>query len=91
MTVEPLMPDAAPALDAAPAYDGDAARFGAALDAVGGALDAAQRAEDDFAYGRGPLHEAMYARARAGVALSIATAAAQRTASAISSILNVQV
>ncbi len=90
MTVEPLLPDVAPGR-AALAPPADAARFGDALDALGGALDAAQQAEDAFARGRSSLHEAVYERARADVALAIAGAAAQRTATALTSILNMQV
>lgn len=88
MTVEPLLPDVpAPfARDAEP----DASAFARALDALGGVLDAAQQREDAFASGSGSLHDAMYARARADVALTVAAAAAQRTASALQTIANMQ-
>jgi flagellar hook-basal body complex protein FliE len=51
----------------------------------------AQSAEDAFARGAGSLQDAVYERARADVALAVATAAAQRGAQAIQSILNMQV
>lgn len=87
MRVEPLLPDA-PAL---PDRTGDGLGFSEALDAVGEALSGASSAEDNFAYGRGRLHDAIYERARADVALSVATATAQRIVQAVQSILNMQV
>jgi flagellar hook-basal body complex protein FliE len=87
MRVEPLVPDAPAATD----EGGDAAGFARALDALGAALTGASRAEDDFAYGRGTLQAAVYERAQADVALSVATSAAQRLAQAVQSILNMQV
>ena len=87
MRVEPLLPDA-PTL---PERTGDGLGFAQALDALGDALNGASSAEDDFAYGRGTLHDAIYERARADVALSVATATAQRIAQAVQSILNMQV
>jgi len=88
MRVEPLIPDAAPS----PATgNGDAAAFARALDALGDVLSGAQRAEDSFANGGGTLQAAIYERARADVALSVATATAQRIAQSIQSILNMQV
>jgi flagellar hook-basal body complex protein FliE len=58
---------------------------------LGTLLLGAEKAEDAFASGAGRLQDAVYERARADVALSVATAAAQRGAQAISSILNMQV
>ncbi|MGB8909128.1 MAG: flagellar hook-basal body complex protein FliE [Candidatus Cybelea sp.] len=87
MRVEPLLPDA-PTL---PDRTGDGLGFSQALDALGDALSGASSAEDDFAYGRGTLHDTIYERARADVALSVATATAQRIAQAVQSILNMQV
>jgi hypothetical protein len=87
--VEPLLPDAP--LPAVAPRTADAASFAQALDAVGSALGGAERAEDAFAGGSGTLQSAVYARARADVVLAVATAAAQRSAQAISSILNMQV
>ena len=54
-------------------------------------LAGATQAEDDFAYGRGTLQDAIYERAQADVALSVATATAQRIAQAAQSVLNMQV
>jgi len=69
----------------------DAAGFGKLLDDLGSVLGGAEHAEDAFATGVGDLQTAVYERARADVALSVATAAAQRTAQALQSILNMQV
>jgi flagellar hook-basal body complex protein FliE len=60
-------------------------------DDFGKALDRAQAAEDAFASGAGDLQTAIYERARADVALSVATAACQRTARGLQTILNMQV
>ena len=89
MTVQPLVPDTAQT--AARANAPDASAFAKMLDDLGSVLGHAERAEDAFAAGAGDLQTAMYERARADVALSVATAAAQRTAQALQSILNMQV
>ncbi len=89
MKVEPLLPDAP--LPEAATRDDDASTFVSALDALGSALAGAERAEDAFANGPGTLQDAVYERARADVVLAVATAAAQRSAQAITSILNMQV
>ncbi len=69
--------------------------FGAALlealeaaDNVLGRADAAERA---FAQGRGGLQEMVLERAQADVVLSVASAAASRTAQALTTILGMQV
>jgi flagellar hook-basal body complex protein FliE len=93
VTVEPLLPDAAPLAVGSrlsPPAD-DIAGFTRALDELGTLLGGAENAEDSFASGAGSLQDAVYARARADIALSVATAAAQRGTQAISSILNMQV
>jgi len=87
MRVEPLVPD----VPATPAGSGDAFGFQRSLDALGSTLEGANRAEDDFAYGRGTLQEAVYERAQADVALAVATATAQRIVQAVQSVLNMQV
>ena len=90
MRIENLVPDAAPAIQpAVTVFQRNA--FADALDAVGSVLNGATRAEDAFAAGTGDLQTAVYERARAGVALSVATAAAQRAGQALQSILNMQV
>ncbi len=86
MTVEPLVPDVALA-----AVGGDAGGFSRTLDALANLLSDATHAEDAFAYGGATLHEAIYERAQADVALSAATAAAQRVTQAVQSILNMQI
>ncbi len=88
MRVEPLIPDAPVAQ---PQPSDDAAVFARALDALGNVLAGAAQAEDNFAYGRGSLQDAIYERAQADVALSVATATAQRIAQAAQSVLNMQV
>ncbi len=88
MRVELLTPDVAPI----PRADApDAGAFAKALDALGDMLTGAQGAEDAYAHGHGTLQAAVYERARADVALSVATATAQRLAQSIQSILNMQV
>ena len=89
MRVEALVPDAAPARRHLPVQDANA--FGRMLDDLGSVLGSAEHAEDAFASGAGDLQTAVYERARADVALSVATAAAQRTAQALQSVLNMQV
>ncbi len=88
MKVVPIVPDAPVAANAAAA---DAGGFAQALDALGGALGEADRAENAFAYGSGTLMDAVYERARADVALSVAAATAQHAAQAVQSLLNMQV
>ncbi|MFY9738746.1 MAG: flagellar hook-basal body complex protein FliE [Candidatus Cybelea sp.] len=88
MRVELLLPDAPPP---ATSGRGDPAGFAKALDALGEMLGNAEGAEDAFAYGGGTLQEAVYERARADVALSVATATAQRITQSVQSVLNMQV
>ncbi len=88
MKVELLHADVAPARSQPVP---DPSGFSKALDGIGATLARATNAEDAYASGVGSLQEAVYERARADVALSVATAAAQRTAQAISSILNMQI
>lgn len=85
-----MIPDAPPLRDVTDRTAGGPA-FARALDALGSALGSAENAEDAFAAGRGSLQAAVYERARADVALGVATAAAQRCAQAVQSILNMQV
>ena len=61
------------------------------LDAAGSALDRADRAERAFAEGKGGLVEMMIERASADVLLQLATAAAQRTTQAVSTLVGMQV
>jgi flagellar hook-basal body complex protein FliE len=86
--VEPIVADVAPAPPAAAIAD---ASFSDALDALGATLERAQGAEDAFAAKRGSLQDAIYERARADVALAVATAAAQHAAQAVQSVLNMQI
>lgn len=91
MTVRLLAPDAG-VPDASPsASAGEANAFARTVDAVSSIFSAAQQAEDAYARGAGSLRDAVYDRARADVALSIAVAAASRAAQAVQSVLNMQI
>ena len=96
MTVVPLQPDAPmrPGVPEGPiaSPDGadDGSSFSRLVDEIGGALRGAQTAEDAFAAGSGSLQQAVYERARADVALAVATTAASRCAQAVQSLLNMQ-
>lgn len=91
MKVELLLPD----LPAAPERSngtGEGVKLFAGLaQALGATLERAESAENAFAAGSGSLQAAIYERARADVALSVATAAAGRATQAVQSILNMQV
>lgn len=89
MRVEPLIPDVPPSRHAVPAQQSNA--FSGILDDLGAVLGKAERAEDAFASGSGDMLPAIYERARADVALSVATAAAQRATQTLQTILNMQV
>jgi flagellar hook-basal body complex protein FliE len=65
--------------------------FADVVQALGATLARAEFAENAYARGDGSLQGAVYERARADVALSVATAAAGRATQAIQSILNMQV
>ncbi|HTV91108.1 MAG TPA: flagellar hook-basal body complex protein FliE [Verrucomicrobiae bacterium] len=88
MKVELLVPDTAPQTASAPV---DTSGFSHALDAIGQVLGDATHAEDAYANGSGSLQDAVYRRAQADVALSVATAAAQRAAQAVQTLLNLQI
>ncbi|MDQ6933580.1 MAG: flagellar hook-basal body complex protein FliE [Candidatus Eremiobacteraeota bacterium] len=89
MTITPLIPDAPPAVEpSAKVAFGD---FSAALNDAGEALLRADRSETAFASGGGSLQDAIFERAKADVVLSVASAAAQRTAQALSTILSMQI
>lgn len=88
MKVTALISDAAPSA-AVPAHDPSA--FEKVLSRAGSIFASANEAEDRFATGAGNLQQAIYERARADVALAVATAAAQRSAQALQSVLSMQV
>ena len=69
----------------------DASAFARALDALGATFDRAQGAEDAFAAGAGSLQDAVYSRARADVAIAVATATVGRVVQSVQSLLNMQV
>lgn len=92
VTPAPL-PDASPDApqSAVPSQPTFAQILSDALGATAGALERADGAERAFAAGRGGLQEMMLQRAQADVALSIASAAATRTAQTLTTILGMQV
>lgn len=95
MTVTPFIPDVpSPPARAVVRQTNDASQtggFGKALNDLGSALGSANAAEDAFARGAGDLQSAIYERARADVALAVATAASQRAAQALQAIFTMQV
>lgn len=88
MIVTPILPDLP--VQPAPAR-GSSDSFLHALDDAGSALNRADAAEDRFAGHRGSLQDAVFERAQADVVLAIVTAAAQRSAQAVQSVLNMQI
>lgn len=91
MRVEPLIPDVAPVAGMPHTSAAASSAFGHVLDDLGSVFERASRAEDRFASGAGDLQTAVYERARADVALSVASAAAQRAVQGLQTILNMQV
>ncbi len=89
MRVEPLVLDL-PQAHREPRR-ADSAGFGKLLDDLGAVLNRATGAENSYAGGQGNLGRAVYERAQADVALSVATAAAQRTVQAVQSVMNMQI
>jgi flagellar hook-basal body complex protein FliE len=82
---------AAPSAVEAPGGDAFARALRAAFAGAGAALERADAAEHAFATRHGGLQEMVLERARADVVLSLASAAATRTAQALSTILGMQV
>jgi hypothetical protein len=91
VTAEPLAADAAPGELQQITPTSQPSFFARALDDVAAVLDRANGAENAYAAQSGSLQTAVYERARADVVLSVAAAAAQRTAQALQSIFNLQV
>jgi hypothetical protein len=89
MRVDLLVPDVAVPRPAPAA--GDDGAFGRLLDAAGGVLDGAERAESAFVAHRGGLQEMVVERARADIALQVAATAAQRAAQGLSTLLGMQI
>jgi flagellar hook-basal body complex protein FliE len=93
VTVVPLAglgPDA-PLVSPSPDAGGFAASLQRAFDGAAGALVRADSAERAFARGRGGLQEMVVERARADIALSIASAAASRVTQGLSTLLGMQI
>ncbi len=90
MRVEAIHPDS-PLVSSAQGNRVGGTDFERVLDALANVLGGANRAEDAFASGSGTLEGAVYERARADVALAVATSTAQRVAQSVQTILNMQV
>ena len=93
MTVVPwtgLDPDA-PLASPAPDATGFAAQLQRAFEGAEDALVRADSAERAFARGRGGLQEMVVERARADIALSVASAAASRVTQGLSTLLGMQI
>ena len=88
MNVRPIVPDSAVA---APTPDVAHRSFAGIVDELGATLQAGSRAEDAFAAGSGSLRDAVYARAKADVAVEVAAAEIRHAAQALQSILTMQV
>jgi flagellar hook-basal body complex protein FliE len=65
--------------------------FARAVDGVTAMMQQAESAEDNFASGLGSLEKAVYERARADIALSVATATTGRILQSVQSLLSMQV
>lgn len=91
MRVEPLVPDTAAFASPSHAPAPQSGAFAHLLDDFGSVFTRASSAEDRFAAGSGDLQTAVYERARADIALSVASAAAQRAVQGLQTILNMQV
>ena len=90
MNVQPLIPDLAPVAPSAPASGGGAA-FGRLLDAAGAVLASADTAERAFTAHTGGMAEMVVERARADIALAVATATAQRVTQSVQTLLALQI
>jgi flagellar hook-basal body complex protein FliE len=91
MQIATLIPDTA-AVTATPlASSSFGGRFGDLVDAASGVLAGADDAERAFAAHRGGLQEMVVERARADIALQIATASAQRVTQGLQTLLGMQI
>ena len=91
MQIEALVPDVAPdAPRITPVPDGSAG-FGGLVDAAGSMLTKADDAERAFAAHRGGLQEMVVERARADIALQLASASVQRVTQGLQTLLGMQI
>lgn len=96
MKIELLQPDTGPSSSERSPIPGSEPRsasggWAETLDAIGKVLTNATQAEDAYASGTGSLQDTMYQRAQADIALSVATAATQRVAQAVQTLMNLQI
>jgi flagellar hook-basal body complex protein FliE len=91
MQVESLVPDIAPDAPRVTPLPGAAGAFGDLVDAAGTVLANADGAERAFAAHRGGLQEMVVERARADIALQIASAGVQRVTQGLQTLLGMQI
>lgn len=91
MHVDVLVPDVAPEAPQTAPVPGTGGTFGDLVDAAGGVLANADAAERAFAAHRGGLQEMVVERARADIALQLASAGVQRVTQGLQTLLGMQI
>lgn len=91
MQIDAFVPDSAGMAVTPLASSTAGGRFGDLIDAASGVLAAADDAEHAFAAHRGGLQEMVVERARADIALQIATASAQRVTQGLQTLFGMQI
>ena len=91
MQVEALVPDVAPDAPRVTPVPGEDSAFGDLVDAAGDVLTRADGAERAFAAHRAGLQEMVVERARADIALQLASASVQRVTQGLQTLLGMQI
>jgi flagellar hook-basal body complex protein FliE len=91
MHVDALIPDVAPDAPRMTPVPSAGNAFGDLVDAAGGVLTNADAAERAFAAHRGGLQEMVVERARADIALQLASAGIQRVTQGLQTLLGMQI
>ena len=91
MHVDALVPDIAPDVPHVAPVPSAGSSFGDLVDAAGGVLTNADAAERAFAAHRGGLQEMVVERARADIALQLASASIQRVTQGLQTLLGMQI
>ena len=91
MHVDALIPDVAPDAPNVAPIPSAGGSFGDLVDAAGGALAHADAAERAFAAHRGGLQEMVVERARADIALQLASAGIGRVTQGLQTVLGMQI
>lgn len=91
MQVQALVPDIAPDAPRITALPGSADSFGNLIDAASDVLQQADAAERAFSLHRGGLQEMVVERARADIALQLASAGVQRVTQGLQTLLGMQI